>query len=865
MAKKGVFKTDFGSERKLVEPEALFHDLKARSPEIKHLWSQQADLLRSYHKSYLRANDIALELPTGAGKTLVGLLIAESRRRNFNERVAYLCPTRQLAHQVGTLADKYDILGHVLVGKQSNYPPDKFSEYQMGKAITVTTYSGLFNSSPRICDPNVIILDDAHGSETYISSMWSVEIEREKEGELYTAILKLFADVLPSAFVESVTSDEGYPSQQRIVEVVPGRDFREKMSALRDFLDSNLTGGRPAEYSWQAIREHLPACNMFICRDCILLRPIIPPTMSHSPFSDAHQRVYMSATLGSGGELERITGVRKIDRLPIPPGWDSRGTGRRLFLVPQMAMDDNDAIRTTMVAIKSVDRSLVLVPNQFERQVFKEILNTAGITVIGSLEIEDSISSFTTKASVALLLSRYDGLDLPDEACRLLVLWGLPGGTNLQERFLLSRLAAASLLRDRILTRLTQGVGRCTRSNNDYAVVFLLDRTLVDFLLKTEHRNVLHPELQAELEFGIENSRGKESVGFIELCEVFLSQDEEWREADKAIIGLRETKIRQRDPIADRLMQVVSDEVDYLYLLWTGNYEQALEKAKSVSDSLGGDETKGYRGWWYYLTGDAALMLHEENAMDSFFGVAKDYFKRAGSCSLAISWFARLARTLPVASEVQGADERTATAVEVIKDQLKALGLVGKNFENQVSSALSDIRSDEYKNFHRGLDKLGKFLGFETMSPKEDGSPDCVWSIGNMIHIVHEAKTEHKPDKPIGINDVRQAEGHANWVQSHCPCQETTEIVCVIETPRSSVSKGAVPHAKTLCRVDPSEIRHVAQQIVTLLRTARAGASDVGDETLLENILLKLQEARLRPVDIINTFLSQPVNKLPAI
>ncbi|MEO1670426.1 MAG: hypothetical protein AAFR77_06490 [Cyanobacteria bacterium J06631_2] len=32
----------------------------------------------------------------------------------------------------------------------------------------------------------------------------------------------------------------------------------------------------------------------------------------------------MSATLGEGGELERITGVEKMSRLPIPQGWQKQ-------------------------------------------------------------------------------------------------------------------------------------------------------------------------------------------------------------------------------------------------------------------------------------------------------------------------------------------------------------------------------------------------------------------------------------------------------------------------------------------------------------------------------------------------------------
>ena len=48
--------------------------------------------------------DLALELPTGTGKTLPGLLIADWVRRVRSARVAYACPTVQLARQVSETA-----------------------------------------------------------------------------------------------------------------------------------------------------------------------------------------------------------------------------------------------------------------------------------------------------------------------------------------------------------------------------------------------------------------------------------------------------------------------------------------------------------------------------------------------------------------------------------------------------------------------------------------------------------------------------------------------------------------------------------------------------------------------------------------
>jgi len=64
------------------------------------LWSHQADQLRSYAEERRQTPDVALELPTGSGKTLVGLLISEWRRRTLGQRVVYACPTKQFARQV---------------------------------------------------------------------------------------------------------------------------------------------------------------------------------------------------------------------------------------------------------------------------------------------------------------------------------------------------------------------------------------------------------------------------------------------------------------------------------------------------------------------------------------------------------------------------------------------------------------------------------------------------------------------------------------------------------------------------------------------------------------------------------------------
>jgi len=80
-------------------PEEMFRDIKNR--KVLGALPHQAAIWREYCKEeFIDTSDIALQLPTGSGKTLVGLGIAEWRRRRFKEKVVYLCSTTQLVNQV---------------------------------------------------------------------------------------------------------------------------------------------------------------------------------------------------------------------------------------------------------------------------------------------------------------------------------------------------------------------------------------------------------------------------------------------------------------------------------------------------------------------------------------------------------------------------------------------------------------------------------------------------------------------------------------------------------------------------------------------------------------------------------------------
>lgn len=285
-----------------------------------------------------------MELPTGSGKTLIGLVTAEYRRRAYNKRVVYLCPTKQLVHQVVDEAhNKYGINTIAFTGSQANYEPREKAEYSNNDAIAVTTYSSLFNVNPFFYNPDTIILDDAHSSENYIANHWSFNLLRYDYEIIYNQLLEIFKDAMPFEQYQRMISDDPSPTDKMLVEKIPTPYFYDKQNQVIPYLDTATEGKADLEYNWKVIRDHLNGCQIYFNWNSILIRPIIPPTSTHLPFSSAKQRIYMSATLGLGGELERITGRPDIHRIEAPEGWDKHGIGRRLFLFPGISLNEQDS------------------------------------------------------------------------------------------------------------------------------------------------------------------------------------------------------------------------------------------------------------------------------------------------------------------------------------------------------------------------------------------------------------------------------------------------------------------------------------------------------------------------------------------
>jgi Rad3-related DNA helicase len=413
------FRTSASTDSSPESITAMFLDL-TRDPSIKFLYGHQETMLNEYQEKHLKktkdslekTKDLAIELPTGTGKTLVGLLIAEYRRRAFNERVVFLCPTRQLCAQVNEKARLYGIKTALLIGSQREYDQSQFYAYQQSKVIAITTYSGIFNTNPKIDDPNIIVCDDAHAADNYVVSLWTLSIDRVDHKNLFDAVVRTLDSAIPEFMNDLMKNNNSGKFDRAWVDLVSNIACYEVYSQLKETIEGIISQYQENEkykklkYSWKAIESHLDVCSIYCSQNVIEIRPLIPPTLTHNPFSQATQRIYMSATLGDDGDIERVFGVKHISRLPIPSEWHKRSTGRRLVLFPTMSSNDklnnSNSQEVVISMLTKVPRALITVSDNATLEKWSNKF-TKTHTVFKAEDIEQSLEPFIKCGVVNLL------------------------------------------------------------------------------------------------------------------------------------------------------------------------------------------------------------------------------------------------------------------------------------------------------------------------------------------------------------------------------------------------------------------------------------------------------------------------------
>jgi hypothetical protein len=836
--------------------ESLFWDLNTSS-KIQSLFTHQTDILRHYESKGIDKPNVALELPTGSGKTIVGLLVGEFRRRTKGDRVLYLCPTRQLVNQVVELANNdYGIGAVAFTGSKSNYSPEKKIAYNNSEAIAVTTYSSLFNVNPWFDDPDLIIIDDAHSAENYIPSTWSVEIQRGDNYKAYRAVVDVFKNHLDYNVYKTIINDEGDNIDRNRVEKIPNTVLFDKKEQLFDVLSTYIGDHPELKWGWMLIQNSLEACQVFFTWRDILIRPLIPPTFTNKPFNRASQKIFMSATLGEGGDLERIMGIEKIYKIPIPEGWDKRGMGRRLFMFPELSLGQEEIGQLMSDLLIRNNRTVILVSSDSQVGNFRKelALSHPDISFFTAKDIEVSKTGFVTSDKAAIVLAnRFDGIDFAEDQSRLLFLVGIPYASNLQEKFFQSRMGAEIIFNDRNRTRLVQAIGRCTRSPRDYSVICVLgEKDLAEWLVLDKKSKFLHPELQAELQFGITNSRNISIDNFLENFEIFLAQDKSWNTANQEIIKNRASYEKANFEGSEQLEKAANLEVKFQSQLWNKLYKEALETVLEIISKLSGGSTlKGYRAYWHYIAGTVCHYLYKETLQESYLQKRDEYFEKLIKIYPNATWSRGVT---DIVVKDLSFDDYLVSNIETLQEYVSDVKIQYPHKYNKYLKQVDDYidsKDLESLNLHIGL-----LLGYNAKNPESTGSPDPYWISNNKLVIVFEDKLYQSTDDYIPLNDIRQAVSHEEWISANVTSDDQSyKIVTVLISNRDKIEKVSHDLCKDLLFWSYEDFVNFSRKVISLARQYRVFYSGENDSNWKDYFLDEFHKNQMGPNQIIKSLI----------
>ena len=708
---------------KSLDPIEIFRRLP--KPEgVNDLYTSQTDILQTWFNNYREETDTVIKLHTGGGKTLIGLLIAQSTLNELGEPVLYLAPTKQLVEQTLQKAREFGINAVPYVSGSS-----LDTDFVNGKAIMVGTYNSLFNGRSKFGirgDMNPqrlggIILDDAHSAFSVIRNSFTLTINSETNRTLFESLIDIFRkdfrDIDKLGTLEDIVSGKN----SAILEV-PYYAWNEQIDTVREQLRTDTS-----QYSlvWPLLRDNLHICHALISKNTITISPILPQVNMFPSFDDAKRKIFMSATISDDSDILR-TFDSSSDSLEKPLKSRSlAGISERMILIPDlMPFTQPEKFNQKLVKWTVNDKkvgSVVLVPSEGAAESWKDFAKLS----IGK-DVERAVKNLQEQSDLGPIVfaNRYDGIDLPGDSCRLLIMEGLPKGTSDYEIFKASALYKGNTIIKGIAQRIEQGIGRGARGAGDHCVILLVGKDIASWISKDANFKFLTSATQAQLEMGIEVSKEiQSSKNLLDTIERSFNRDTDWVEYH-----------------ADSLAELVDEnELDKLQLeqakverkalnLWSdGHHDKAINKIERLIENSGQNLDSQTIGW---LQQFAARIAHHWGNKDKALELQRSAY--ANNRNLTRPKIIPPYRSLPVPMPQADKIAQKIQGYRIRRGYLQA-------FENVVS----DLHPDSSANrFEQALKELALMIGLVSERLDERGEgPDVLWLLPEKVGLVIEAKS----------------------------------------------------------------------------------------------------------------------------
>lgn len=720
------------NQRDIVEPREIFLSLTNKATKYNgYLRDVQTEVLEMWYQNRNKKDNI-IKMNTGSGKTVVGLLLLKSCMNENKGKCVYVVPDNYLVEQVIKEAND---LG-VNVTKDIND-----INFISGKAILIINIHKLVNGKSVFginekIDIDSILIDDVHSCLEIAETKCMISINRTKYTQLYQDILNMFYDSLKQQNESNLINikDGDYASSPMII---PFWDFNNKITELlnkfKEYKQEDIF-----KFNAPMIMDMLELCDCCVSYDCIEISMRNLPIHKISSFENANRRIFMSATLEDDSILIRDFDINSnIDNVICPK--NATDIGDRIIITPQ-AINPNITDEEIKIELKELSKQyrIVVVVPSYKRAIYWK-------DVADRIFDNDNINSINNyNLGLDILVNRYDGIDLKDDRCRVIVIDGLPNASTNYDQIKESILSNSDdILREKV-QKIEQGMGRGVRSNEDYCGIIIMGHQMPKILYDKNTRKYFSVSTLKQIELSemlIENMENKDINEFFEILKLCLERNEEWTKISRSAVS--ELKYKNQLNISTR--EIVFRKA--FNELLTNNYKLAI---KTLEEYINGEENEVLKGY------DQMLLAKYINLVDS---------NRAQEVLLSAKKLNKNIISPIDGIKYQKTDIYDEQAKE-LQNFIKSSNIKPNEYLISINDILSNLNFEAAHNeFEESIKLLGKYIGLFSERPEKEynnGGPDNLWGMGDNLYYVIECKNESNSVE-ISKRDCGQLHNSKSW------------------------------------------------------------------------------------------------------
>lgn len=473
----------------VIEPRDIFMALPKKANIYGYPRDVQTEVWKQWFAKRNEKNTI-IKMNTGSGKTVVGLTILQSCLNEGKGPAVYVVPDNLLREQVIEEATK---LGIRVTSDEGDYyfrNKEAILVINIHKLVNGMSVFGLRQSNN--IKIGSIIIDDVHACLDTIEKQHTIFIKNNQN--LYKKIIECvskYQEVNDSQSFYDIT-DRKDPRYSYLVPFWIWQ--KECKNVYKHISDPKYKDEEISLFKLPLMRDNWKTANCVISARGIEITLKGTPISKITSFEEAQRRIFMSATLADDSVLISSMGLKIADISNIITPEKANDIGERLMIFPKFLNPNisDEEIKDKIFNLATQYNVVVLVPSQERAQFWNESKSVQVQVLSSGL---DNIQSGVDKLKsgefkgLTILVNRYEGIDLPDDACRVLVIDGLPNMRNELEIAIRGINPNDKRLCREQIQKIEQGMGRGIRSNNDYCSIVLIGDKLADVIVNQEGKD----------------------------------------------------------------------------------------------------------------------------------------------------------------------------------------------------------------------------------------------------------------------------------------------------------------------------------------------------------------------------------------